>query len=367
MDTTDPEIEFNSQGVCNHCRQYDKVANQTRVSSLEGEEQLQKIASEIRNSAKGQKYDSILGLSGGVDSSFVAYHAARLGLRPLAVTLDNGWDSRIAKQNVTNVVRKLDLDLHTVRICPEEFNDILMSFLKASVVDIEMPTDQAIVAALFNVARNNNIKYILSGWNQATESIMPNAWVYAKWDVRHIKAIHRKFGQRKIKTFPTYGLFKRQVLPHIRRVSVVRMLDHLAYNQQEAREILQQEFDWRSYGEKHCESILTKFYQRYILPTKFNIDKRKAHLSTLICSAQITREQALDELDKPLYNAEALQVDKKYVLERLSLTEEEFEEIMNLPIRLHSDYLNSQWRYTQLSRIKTPFRMLRSAICDLRK
>lgn len=352
MDTTDCDIQFDENGICNHCRYYDKVASKGLFSGQEGETKLQQIADEIKENGKDKDYDCILGLSGGVDSSLVAYHANRLGLRPLAVHFDNGWNSEISVRNVEKIVQKLNLDLHTYVMDWEEFRDLQLSFLKASVLDIEMLTDHAIIATMFDLARKNGIKYMLIGTNVVTESILPKSWSYAKWDIRNIKAIQKRFGQKRIDKFPTCGLLKTMVTKRIGKIHFVEILNYVDYNKQKAIEILEDRFGWQYYGGKHYESIFTKFYQAYILPTKFNIDKRKAHLSNLICSGQITRNQAIEEMKKALYDPEELREDKEYILKKLCLTDEEFNAIMKLPVRSHLDYPNGQRVFNQLERIR---------------
>ncbi len=366
MDTTDPDIEFDSDGICNHCKQYYSCAANLLFSGKEGEARLQQIAGEIKKHGKAKEYDCILGLSGGVDSSFVAYHAKRLGLRPLAVHLDNGWDTEVAIRNIENIVEKLDLHLYTYRTNWEEFRDLQLSFLKASVIDIEMLTDHAIKATLFNVAKEKRIKYILGGENLVSEGILPKAWRYDKGDIKNIKAIHDRFGQKRISTFPIHGLFREVITRRIRNIHQINILNYVRYNKQEGIKTLEREFDWRNYGGKHCESIFTRFYQKFVLPQKFNVDKRKAHLSTLICSGQITRWEALQELNKALYEPKELQEETEYVLSKLGLSEEEFSRIMNLPVRSHLDYPNGQWQYKQLRRVTKPLRLGRSAIRRLR-
>jgi len=355
MDTADPDIEFNANGVCNHCREYEKRVSRRIFRGEDGERKLQKIARQIKEHGENREYDCVLGLSGGLDSSFTAYHAKRLGLRPLVVHFDNGWNSEVSIKNIENIVRKLNFDLYTYVIDWEEFKDLQMSFLKASVVDIEMLTDHAIVAAMFYLAKERQIKYILSGSNLATEGIMPESWNYMKWDIRNIRAIQKRFGEKRISEFPVFGLIQMLTVQYLYGFRSVPVLNYVDYNKERAKEILEREICWKDYGGKHQESVFTKFYQNYILPTKFNIDKRKAHLSTLICSGQITREEALEEIKKPLNNPKELEEEKEYVLKKLGLTEEEFQEIMSLPVKSHLAYPNSKWIYDLLVRIRKLF------------
>lgn len=358
MDTTDPDIEFDEKGICNHCRHYEEVANKTFISSQEREKKLQLIVNEIKEYGKNKKYDSIIGLSGGADSSFAAFNAKKLGLRPLAVHVDNGWNSEISVKNIENIVQKLNFDLYTHMIDWEEFKDLQLSFIKSGVVDIEMLTDHAIEAFMFKMAKEKRIRYIISGRNNATESIMPGSWSYSKWDSRNIKAIHKRFGHKKINKIPIYGFFGK--IEARLKFTPVSLLNYIDYNKQNAMRILQKELDWQDYGGKHYESIFTKFYQCYILPRKFNIDKRKGHLSALICSGQITREQALKEMKKPICSSEEFQEEKAYVIKKLGLSNKEFEEILKLPVKSHLDYPNGQWVNNQLLRIKKVLKTIKS-------
>jgi N-acetyl sugar amidotransferase len=335
MDTTDQDIFFNEKGICNHCTEYFSLLKE---HELDRSKSIDLLVEEISQKGKNKKYDCIIGLSGGVDSTYVAYKVKELGLRPLAVHLDNGWDSELAVSNIENTVNKLGIDLYTHVIDWEEFKDLQLSYFKASVIDIEVLTDHAIWAILYRMAYKYNIKYLINGSNLATESILPLSWISDKNDLKNIKAIHKRFGSRPIKTFPTLGLLKKLYFENIKRIKVVLILNYLKYDKSKAMDIIKSELDWKEYRGKHHESTFTKFFQSYILPEKFNIDKRKAHLSALICSKQITREKALQELDLPLYSQSELKAEKDYVLKKLSLTEYEFEDIMQKPVKSFKDY-----------------------------
>ena len=349
MDTTDPDIEFDDNGVCNHCRYYDEVASKNLFLGKEGEKKLYQIGDEIREYGKNNEYDCLLGLSGGVDSSFVAYYAKKLGLRALVVHLDNGWNSETSVRNIENIVRKLDFDLYTYVIDWEEFKDLQLSFLKASVIDIEMVSDHAIRSTLLKVAKEKQIKYILRGANIATESILPWSWRYAKQDIRNIKGIHKIFGSKKLKTFPSHGLATYLMIKYTNIYRFINLLNYIDYERNKTIDILKTELDWKYVGKKHYESIITRFYQGYILPIKFNVDKRKCHFSSMICSGQMTREQALEELQKPIYDIKKLHNDKEYVAKKFGLSEEEFDNLMKLPVKSHLEYPNSQLIYKQLN------------------
>lgn len=352
MDTSDPDIVFDGKGVCNHCREYDGVVRIRLLGGVERGNRLRGLVDKIKREGRNRKYDCIVGVSGGVDSSYVAYMAKKLGLRPLAVHLDNGWDSELAVGNIEKILRKLDIDLYTCVVDWEEFRDLQLAYLKASVVDIEVVTDHAIAAALHDIADKQGIGYILSGANIVTETIMPVSWAYRKNDLRNLKTIHRRYGKGGLKTYPMLGLSRLLYYRFFKRILTIPLLDYMDYNKKEAKRILQSEFGWEDYGGKHYESLFTKFYQAYILPTKFNIDKRRAHLSNLIYSGQVTREEALKELEKPVYDKAELEADKKYVLKKLGLSGEEFEDLMKLPIKRHQEFETDDWAYLPLKKLK---------------
>jgi N-acetyl sugar amidotransferase len=339
MDTiADPRITFDAHGICNYYHEFKRAEKERVFSGEEGEKKLEALVQQIRNDGSGKPYDSIMGLSGGVDSSYVAYKAKQLGLRPLAVHFDNGWNSELAVQNIENIVSKLDLDLYTLVVDWEEFKDLQLAYLRASVVDIEVVTDHAISATLFRLAKKHNIKYVLSGSNVATEFIMPTDWIFNKNDHVNLKAIHKAFGKVPLKTYPVFDTLLKKYSSAVLKSGWVSFLNYMPYIKEEVKKTITRELGWRDYGGKHYESSFTKFYQAYILPEKFKIDKRKPHLSNLICSGQMTREDALGELKKPLYQPDELKQDLAYVLKKFGLSPEEFDEIMKLPIRKHSDF-----------------------------
>ena len=350
MDTTDPNIVFDENGICNHCKDYFEKEKKFVFKGEEGKQKLKETINKIKEDGKHKEYDCVLGVSGGTDSSYVAYLAKKLDLRVLLVHLDNEWNSKVAEKNIRNIVEKTGFDMHMCKADWEEFKDLQLAILKASVVDIEMVTDHAIIATIYRVANKRRINYILTGINVATEGIMPKSWVHRKNDLRNIKAIHKKHGKVKLKIYPTMSRFRLLYYRFFKGIQLVSFLNYVDYNKKEAKKILHSEFGWEDYGEKHYESIFTKFYQAYILPTKFNIDKRKAHLSTLICSGQITKEEALKQLERLLYEKNELERDKKYILNKLGLSEEEFEELMKLPIKKHEEYGTDEWIYSLLMR-----------------
>jgi N-acetyl sugar amidotransferase len=334
----DPDISFDEQGICNYVHEYRKAEESGVFKGEAGRQKLESIVSEIKQKGQGKKYDCLIGLSGGVDSTYVAWLVKQHGLRPLAVHLDNGWNSELAVKNIENIIRKLDIDLYTLVINWEEFKDIQLAYLKASVVDIEVVSDHAIFATMYKLAKEQNIGYIISGTNIVTEHIMPPSWLYHKMDFANLKDIHDKFGSVKLKTYPTFDFKKYVYYSAVLKLVPISILNYVPYNKNEVKEVIKNELGWKDYGGKHHESIFTKFYQAYILPEKFKIDKRKAHLSTLICSGQITKEQALEELKQPLYPEKDLQNDIEYVLKKFGLSRAEFGHIMGLPVVRHDAF-----------------------------
>jgi N-acetyl sugar amidotransferase len=348
MDTSDPEIQFDADGVCNHCRMYEDMAARM-LQPVEAQVELERVVTRIKRVGRDHPYDCLVGLSGGVDSSYLAYQAKRLGLRPLAIHFDNGWNSERAVHNIEMVLRGLGLDLYTYVVDWEEFRDLQVSFFKASVIDIEMLTDHAIAAVSLRVAQQHGIRYVLRGINIRTEAILPPAWVHSKLDLRNIHAIHARFGTRRLETFPMMSTIRQRSIRLLSRIEIVNMLDLLPYDKAAAMRTLHDELGWQNYGGKHHESIFTRFYQGYILPTKFGVDKRRAHLSTLVCSGQITRAEALLELEQDPYDGDVLTEDKAYVLKKLAMSEQDFAAYIASPPRAHGEY-PSEERYVRLFR-----------------
>jgi len=335
----DENIIINEDGICNHCQSYDNKKKYLRNLSIESNE-VKQIVKYIKERNRNSKYDCIIGLSGGIDSSYSAYLLVKMGLNPIAVHFDNGWNSELAVMNIKNLVQKLNIDLLTYVVDWQEFKDLQLSYLKASVVDIEAITDQAISATLIKVAKKLKIKTIISGANHRTEGTLPDGWTYIKSDDRNIRDIHKKFGKKKLKTYPIVGYFKRYFIQRFKLIETIDILDLIKYEKEEAKYILEKEMGWRDYGGKHYESIFTRFYQAYILPVKFKIDKRYSHYSTLICAGQITKEEAKKKLNEPICDPELLQKDKLYVCKKLELSIKEFDELMLLKPKSHLEYKN---------------------------
>lgn len=336
MDTTDPEIVFFGAAGCSKCKDARKRIQIVRNDKTK----LREVAGKIKRAGKGKKYDCIIGVSGGVDSSFVAHMVKKLGLRPLAVHLDNGWNSEISVQNIKNLLEKLDIDLYTYVIDWEEFRDLQLAFLKASTPDSEIPTDHAIGALLYRIAAKHGIKYIVDGLNINSEAILPRMWSHGHLDWKYIQAIQKQFGHKRLITFPHCGRWAKIYYENVLGIERVHILNYISYDKERAKRYLQQKYDWIDYGGKHYESIYTKFFQAYILPEKFGYDKRKSHLSSLIAAGQLTREEALRELEQPLYEEDQLKTDLSFFLHKMKLTQEEFDNIMKSPKKTYWDYPN---------------------------
>lgn len=351
MDTSDPEITFDNYGVCNHCYRYETELPKRVFHSEIAREKLTMMVDKIKLAGKNKEYDCIIGVSGGVDSTYVAYLTKELGLRPLAIHFDNGWNSELAVSNIEKVLNRLKIDLYTYVIDWEEFKDLQLSFLKASTPDGEIPTDHAINALLFREASKRGIKYIINGMNFATESMAVRMWAYGHSDFKYIKAIHKKFGTSSLKNYPHFSFFNLFYWTFIKRIKVVSILNYMDYNKDNVMEIIQDKLGWIYYGGKHYESVYTRFFQGYILPTKFNIDKRIGHLSDLIRSGQLTREKALKELNLESYSQEMINNDMPFVLKKLDFDEKSFECIMNEKPKNFMDYPNSASKIIKLKKV----------------
>lgn len=356
MDTTDPEITFDSDGVCNHCHNFDNNVKPNWYPNEEGEAKLKKYILNIKEEEKNKEYDCVIGLSGGVDSSYLLYKMQGYGLRVLAVHVDGGWNSEISVGNIEKLVKEFNIDLHTHVIDWDEMKDLQVAFMKSGLSNQDVPQDHAFFAALYNYAVKNNVRYVFNGSNFATESILPSAWGYNAMDVRLLEDIHRKFGKKPLKTFPKVSFFEYYFYyPYIKKMTIVKPLNYMPYNKDAAIEEMNKEFGWQYYGGKHHESRFTKFFQNYYLPTKFGYDKRKAHLSSLIVAGQMTREQALEKMQEVLYPADQLAEDRVFVLKKLGLKEEEFYKILHEPNKHYTDYSSNAKLYGFFSKIKKLF------------
>jgi N-acetyl sugar amidotransferase len=345
MDTTDSKITFDAQGVCDHCRNFDKKIKPYWKPQENRYDELEKIAAKIRKEGKGKDYDCILGLSGGADSSYLAYIAKEImHLRPLIFVVDTGWNLNVAVENIEKIVKGLNLDMYTHVVNWKEMSDLQLSFFKASISSCDNPQDHAIFAAMYNYATKHHIKYILTGSNNSTEFIRPPVeWIYMN-DVVLLKDINRRFGKRQLKDYPLCGILKYKILyKYFYGMTRIYPLDYVVYDKDAAQEFLHEKYGWTKYENKHYENVFTRFFEGYYLPHKFGFDTRKNVLSNQILAGTMTRECALEILEKPPYDPEQMELDKEYVAKKLGITAKEFDEIIALPNKTPADYKNEMW------------------------
>lgn len=351
MDTTAPDITFDENGFCNYCTDFLKRVEASRQTQSEQAQSRSAFIERVKRAGRGKEYDCIVGVSGGVDSSYALYQAVKHGLRPLAVHLDNGWNSELASHNITSLVESLGVELYTHVIDWEENRDLQLSFFKANVLDIELLMDNAMLAVNYEQASRFDLKHILAGSNMMTEGMrIPAAWTHFKYDVRNIRNIHRRFGSVPIKTHPLLSTVDYVWYEHFRGIKWVPFLDYFPYDKARALEVLRSEVGYRPYPYKHYESVFTRFYQAYILPRKFGYDKRRVHLGTLVAVGQMSREDALALLDTPTYPDPAQEEqDRIFVIKKLGFTEESFAQYMASPEVPHEAYGSERWLWNILA------------------
>ena len=355
-DNVDIHITFNAEGLCKHCQRYDELAPSRIFEEAEGVVKLAQLVDKIKAAGEAKEYDCIVGVSGGVDSTYVAYKVKELGLRPLAIHFDNGWNSELAVKNIETVLKRLNIDLYTYVVNWKEFRDLQLSFLKASTPDGEIPTDHAIFALLWSEASRRGIKYIISGMNFRSESISVPNWAYGHSDWRYVKDVHKKHGTLPLKTYPHFSLLYLLYVNAIKRIRTVSILNYFEYDKEKTKDFLTNELGWRAYGGKHHESIYTRFYQGVYLPQKFNIDKRYGHLSDLINAGQLSRDDAIEALKQPTYDPKLQKEDREYVIKKLGLTDEAFDEIEQRYVRSFENFKNS---YNLVQRLRNLANWLR--------
>jgi N-acetyl sugar amidotransferase len=342
MDTTDPKIRFNEDGVCNHCIAFKIAAKRKYFPDENGRLKFESILRKVKYDARNNEYDCILGLSGGVDSSYLALKTKEWGLRPLVVHVDTGWNSEQSVENINRIIEYCKYELFTHVIDWREMRDLQVAFLKSGVSNQDVPQDHAIFATIYHFAVKNKIKTILTGGNIATEGIFPQAWQGNAMDAINLKAIHKRFGTIPLKSYKTINLFDYYFFyPFIKKMRTIRPLNYMRYNKAEAILEMQEKFGWKNYGRKHGESVFTKFFQNYYQPAKFGYDKRLPHYSSLIVTGQMTRDQALDIIKQPLFNSDELNNDIDYFCRKLEITRHEFEEFMQNTPHHYTDFANS--------------------------
>lgn len=341
MDSSARQIAFNRDGVCSYCRAFEKRIAKTIGSSPEQKRiHLESLLSRVKSDGTGKKYDCIVGVSGGVDSSWVLVKAVEMGLRPLAVHMDNGWNSELAQNNIANLIDSLGVDLYTYVIDWQEYKSLMQSFLDADVLDIELLYDNAMLAVCYRLARKHHLHYILSGSNTATEGmVIPASWTWYKLDVKSIKSIAKRFGKVKIRTFPTFNTIDFVFNTFVRKIRWVPFLDFFDYNKEVTLRELETHFGYKRYPYKHYESIFTRFYQGFILPKKFGVDKRRVHLSTLVMTHQLTREEALMDLERIPYPTQTeMDQDVAYFKKKMQWSDEDLDLYLKRPERQHTEF-----------------------------
>lgn len=343
MDDSAIEITFDGNGNCNYCSEYLRASDLLGAADRQqggGAGELEKLVQDIKLRGRGKPYDCIVGVSGGVDSSWVLVNAVRLGLRPLAVHMDNGWNSNLAVSNIANLIEELGVDLFTYVINWDEYRSLMEAFFAADVIDIELLYDNALHEVCYSQAKKYGLRSILSGSNFSTEGLrMPATWAWeSKWDGRNIVNIGRRVGA-KVKTFPLFTTLKWLVYTYVYRIKWVAFLDLLDYKKESALSALEADYGYTRYPYKHYESVFTRFYQGYILPRKFGVDKRRVHLSSLVASGQMSREEAIKDLEGIPYPSEKeLQIDLKFFLKKMGWSDEKLEQYLARPGRKHSEY-----------------------------
>lgn len=346
MDTSDPSISFDNDGICDHCRTFEDDVRPKWYPNESGRKIFSKIVKEIIHSGAGKQFDCILGMSGGLDSSYLLHLAVKeFGLRPLVFHVDGGWNTDLAVNNIQMLVDKLDLDLYTEVINWEEMKDFQLAFLKSGVPHIDIPQDHAFIATLYHFANKHGIKYILNGGNISTECVRnPLEWLYHGTDMAQIRDIQQRFCTIPLKTYPFSNIFYHKFyLRYIKGVKVVKPLDWMPYTKEIAIKTLTKEYGWKAYPQKHFESRFTRFFEGYWLPTRFGYDTRRVQFSSLILTGQMTRVEALRELEKPALDEETVRTEFDYIAKKLGITPKELRTYHDMPKKTYRDYRNHDW------------------------
>lgn len=344
MDTTDPDITFDERGLCDYCCNFYKNIQPNWHPNEKGEKMIAPLIDKIKKDGKGRAHDCLIGISGGLDSSYVTYVAKeKFGLRPLMFHCDTGWNSIVGVHNIERMIDGLGLDLHTEVVNWPEMKDLQLAFFKSQVAFVDTPQDLALFSAIYNFAAKNKFKYVITGGNYSTECVRESLeWTYYPTDMRHVRDIHRRFGQHPLKTFPTCDIIKYKLYyRYVKGLRVIKLLDYVPYIKKDAERELNERFGWQKYDQKHYESRFTRFYESYWTPKKFGYDKRRAYLSSLILTNQMTREEALERIARPELDEETMANEFEYVAKKLDLTVAEFQEIFKGENKSFHDYKNN--------------------------
>jgi len=348
MDTTDSRIVFDDKGVCDHCNSFYQDILPNWHTDETGRRELAALVDRIKAAGKGRDFDCIIGMSGGIDSSYLTYVATeQLGLRPLVFHVDAGWNSQEAVNNIERLVDKLGLDLYTEVIDWDEMRDLQLAYFKSGVPHIDTPQDHAFFATMYKFAEQHDVKYILTGANLSTECIRnPIEWMYYQSDSIQLKDIHQRFGTRPLTTFPTTSILRHKIyLPYVKGIRVVRPLNHVPYVKADAIELLVGKFGWQPYPQKHFESRFTRFYEGHWLPAKFGYDTRKVQFSSLIVTGQMQRDEALERLKTPALDADTIKHESAYVATKLGITTDELQGYLDAPNKTYKDYRSQETFY----------------------
>tara|TARA_B110001450_G_scaffold251446_1_gene271582 strand:+ start:162 stop:1307 length:1146 start_codon:yes stop_codon:yes gene_type:complete len=354
MDTTDSKIVFDEKGVCDHCNTFYKDILPKWLTDERGDKALTDIINKIKKEGEGKDFDCLMGMSGGIDSSYLLYvMVKKYGLRPLVFHVDAGWNSQIAVNNIERLVDGLGLDLYTEVINWEEIKDLQLAFFKSGVSHVDTPQDHSFFATMYKFASKHKIKHILTGGNYSTECVRnPLEWMYYQSDSIQLRDIYKKHGTRKLKDYPVSNILWHKVyLPYIKGIKLIRPLDFVPYNKDEAMQLLVDKFGYQKYPQKHFESRFTRFYEAYWLPKKFGYDTRKVQYSSLILTGQMTREEALENLSKPAYDPETISQDFEYIATKLGISVEELQSYLDAPNKTYKDYKSQENIYNMGAKV----------------
>lgn len=345
MDETDSSIQFDDSGVCDHCQTFYNRTLTSWPKGAEARSQLETMIARIKKQGSDREFDCIIGMSGGIDSSYLTYAAKEIfGLRPLVFHVDAGWNSQVAVNNIERIVDGLGLDLYTEVINWHEMQDLQRAFFKSGVSHIDTPQDHAFFATMYKFAEEHKVNHILTGANLSTECIRnPIEWMYYQSDSRQVRDIHRKFGSRPLKEFPlTSILWHKLWLPYVKGIKIQRPLNLIPYVKEDAKKLLVEKFAWQPYEQKHFESRFTKFYESFWLPKRFGYDVRKVQYSSLIVTGQMTRKEAMNLLKRPSYDEAEVRQEFEFIANKLDISIDELTSYLELPIRTYKDYKNQE-------------------------